>query len=57
MGKTYGTSPLQLLNLPLGEFEFLLRIFEEGSAFEALQMEKARQKAELEARRAQQQHT
>jgi len=52
MGKTYGTNPLDLLKLPLGEFELLLRIFEEGSAHEQLMAEKARQKAELEAKRA-----
>ncbi len=52
MGKTYGTSPIEFLHMPIGRLELLLRIFEEGSAHEQLMAEKERQKAELEARRA-----
>jgi len=51
MGKAYGTNPIEFLTLPLGRFSLLLAIFQEGTAHEALEQEKERQRLEVEARR------
>lgn len=50
IARDYGTDPATLLRLPLGEFAFVLAVHQEGTAWEALERQKAEQRARMEAR-------